>query len=282
MKAEIMTVTPEMAKEFLKGNILNRTVSDSVVTQYASDMKANRWSVTGSGISIAKDGRLLDGQHRLFAIIKADVPVELLVCSEIENNVATFDVGKKRTLRDQYKLKLGRNDNLLTSSTGCAFINSCYDVDMLSKRQFASIIAKAKPSFDEINDYVEKNLDDLRLFYQHTGGNTAGNSGVCCGLRRANIYSIARAVVKSDKNTFTFADYVHFCTVLKTGCIVEPFDAPFIGLRDVLMTLKGGGAGVNHEIRLRVCYAIKQYLDKSSSRVNKMVESDKFSLADFI
>lgn len=278
MKAEVMTVTPELAKEFLKGNTLNRSVSNSRVTLYAKDMKDSKWTLTGNGISISKDGRLLDGQHRLLAVVKADVPVQMLVCTEIDNGVAEFDTGRKRSLADMYKLNLGRNDSILTTSQGCAFVRSCYDTDWLANAKFA-VKNVANPSFAEINDYVTKNYENIEKHYSTI---LKGGNGASKGLCKVQTYSIARAAVNSTKNSFTFADYVHFCTVLKTGCVIEDFDAPFIGLRDKLMLLSGGGRSVNAEIRLRVCYAIKQYLNKSTSRVNKLVEYDKFSLADFI
>ncbi len=280
MKAEIMTVTPEMAKEFLKGNTINRTVSNSAIERYALDMKNGNWGLGGNGISISKDGRLLDGQHRLLAIIRANVSVDMLVCSDVDTGMNDFDTGRRRGLADIYKLKLNSTDSLLTSNSGCAFIRSCFLTDELVKKGFNSLNVR-KPTFNEIDEYVTLYRDDLFKYFECT---VKGNNSLTSakGLRKAQIYSIARAVVHSDKNSFTFADYCHFCTVLSNGFIIEEYDMPFIGLRDKLIAIRGTGERVNQEIRLRVCYAIKKYLDKSTSRINKLIESDRFSLADFI
>ena len=47
MKAEVMTVTPGMAREFLKRNTCNRTIKKDVVCKYANDMKNGLWKLGG-------------------------------------------------------------------------------------------------------------------------------------------------------------------------------------------------------------------------------------------
>lgn len=78
VRTEWKVVTPAMATKWLEeGNTHNRKVRDSVVMRYAADMKAGRWKQTHQGIAFNGDGTLLDGQHRLFAIIEADTEVLL-------------------------------------------------------------------------------------------------------------------------------------------------------------------------------------------------------------
>lgn len=280
MKAEIVRVTPELAKEILKGNTCNRNISSHRVNLYANDMINGKWSLTGMGISINKDGRLLDGQHRLSAIIKANVAVDMLICSDIDN-ATEFDTGKKRSLADSYKLKLGRTDSMLTTHQGCAFIRACYVIDEAVKEERLSVtkVEYMNPSFAEIDNFVENYKDDLEAFWSEI---PKGNKLVPRGLFRVIIYATLRAIVNSPKNNFTFTDYVHFVMVLKSGCIVEDFDAPIIGLRDKLILIEGGCGAINHEIRQRVAYAVKKYLDKSTNKVNRLIQSDRFSLTDLI
>ena len=76
---KLVTVTPDMAFEMLEKNTRNRKVDEKRVRQYAKDMKSSRWALNGSTIVIAEDGTLLDGQHRLWAVIEANVPVQLLI-----------------------------------------------------------------------------------------------------------------------------------------------------------------------------------------------------------
>ena len=95
---KLVTVTPDTAFEMLEKNTMNRNVDEKRVRQYAKDMKSNRWAMNGSTIVVAEDGTLLDGQHRLWAVIEANVPVQLLIVYNADkDSIVTMDTGKART-----------------------------------------------------------------------------------------------------------------------------------------------------------------------------------------
>lgn len=80
IKTEIRVITPELAKKWLAHNAeKNRTVSRRTVEAYAREMKAGRWQVTHQSIAFNEKGELIDGQHRLTAIVEADVSVKMPV-----------------------------------------------------------------------------------------------------------------------------------------------------------------------------------------------------------
>ena len=92
-------ITPEKAREYLGMNTDNyRKLNHLRVITYAADMKSGRWQLNGEGIKFAKNGTLLDGQHRLQAIIKANVPVEMLVIRDVEDDVDIYDLNSPRTI----------------------------------------------------------------------------------------------------------------------------------------------------------------------------------------
>ena len=74
-----MTITPAMAQEWAGLNTRNRPVRYTKVAQFARDMTAGKWMLNGETIKIASDGTILDGQHRLYACIQAEVPFETVV-----------------------------------------------------------------------------------------------------------------------------------------------------------------------------------------------------------
>jgi hypothetical protein len=78
--AEVIEVTPKMAKEWLATHENIRPLSEKRVESLAEDMEKGRWKVTHQGICFDEDGKLIDGQHRLHAVVKANVPVRMLVC----------------------------------------------------------------------------------------------------------------------------------------------------------------------------------------------------------
>lgn len=98
-------ITPEMAKEWLDKQGLNRPYKQAWVDQYARAMKAGEWKLTHQGIAFAKNGELKDGQHRLMAIIKANVPVNMMVTYGIDDDCMEFiDSGNIRKLSDRMVL----------------------------------------------------------------------------------------------------------------------------------------------------------------------------------
>ena len=106
MRTELRLVTPDLAAKFLSRNGSNRPVTESLVDFYANQMKKNLWRATGQGISIDVNNNLLDGQHRLSAVVKSKVAVQMLIIYEVDPE--TFDVydsGKVRTKTDVFIIK---------------------------------------------------------------------------------------------------------------------------------------------------------------------------------
>lgn len=105
-QVEIMAVTPELAAKWLKQNTHNRTLRKRAVTDYARDMAAGQWRLNGEAIKFAVDGTLLDGQHRLLAVIEADTAIPLMVVTGLANETQeTMDAGRKRTTADAFSLR---------------------------------------------------------------------------------------------------------------------------------------------------------------------------------
>lgn len=94
-------VTPELATKWLEGNTDNRPISDTRVTRYATDMAAGQWLLTHQAIAFTDSGRILDGQHRLWAIIQAGTPVTLMVSRGCDPATFTvIDLNKTRSQSD--------------------------------------------------------------------------------------------------------------------------------------------------------------------------------------
>lgn len=97
MKAEIVNVTPQLAAEFLEKNANNRSLSNAVVEHYAMQMRSGKWIANGETIKFGSNGELVDGQHRLQAIIQSGVTVTMVVVTGVpEGSKETIDVGKVR------------------------------------------------------------------------------------------------------------------------------------------------------------------------------------------
>jgi hypothetical protein len=107
MDARQLIVSPFLAQKILKENICNRKISEKMVLIYAKDMSEGRWKTkTGEFIKISKTKRLLDGQHRLLAVIKANVSIEFSFLYEINDDVFdVLDTGRNRSKSDVFTIE---------------------------------------------------------------------------------------------------------------------------------------------------------------------------------
>lgn len=101
---KIMTVTPDIAREWLNGH--NRNLRETVWQRYARDMSAGRWVLNGETIKRSHEGHTLDGQHRLKAIVESGASIETAVVFDLPQEAQeTIDRGLPRNLADALKLR---------------------------------------------------------------------------------------------------------------------------------------------------------------------------------
>lgn len=104
-EAYIVNVTPAMAEVWLKQNVVgehgNRRFRKAHARSLAEEMRRGEWKVTHQGIAFGRSGRLLDGQHRLAAIVDSGTTQPLLVFIDApEDGFANFDRGAQRGMSD--------------------------------------------------------------------------------------------------------------------------------------------------------------------------------------
>jgi len=98
---QFILVTPELAVEWLALNVKNRAKRAWWVNSLSNMMQRGEWITTHQGIAFSKDGVLLDGQHRLEAIIESGIAQEMLVVTGLDNDAyKVLDNGIKRTMSD--------------------------------------------------------------------------------------------------------------------------------------------------------------------------------------
>lgn len=114
----IVAVTPELAAQWLAMNTRNRHLRKPDVAAYARDMLNQDWHLNGESIKFTPDGALLDGQHRLQAVIQAGVSVPMLVVRGVcEAAMPTIDTGITRKFSDVLTI-----DGVANSKTLAALI----------------------------------------------------------------------------------------------------------------------------------------------------------------
>ncbi len=104
----IESIGPKLAAEYLRSNAENRKISKVTVRRYAGDMRRGEWVVNGEAIKFDEHGRLMDGQHRLLAIVESGATIDIAVFRDVARDTfKTLDSGKIRSPSDSLSA-LGR------------------------------------------------------------------------------------------------------------------------------------------------------------------------------
>lgn len=140
MHSEIEKVTPSIAVAYLERNTSNRNMSHNRVTAMAEAMKRGEWVFNGDSIRFSDDGVLLDGQHRLAAIVKSGTAQNLLVIRGLPKSVfSTIDTGSARTAAEVIGLAGVKNQNVAAAGAKLYLLWRAYGspLDRGSKYSFS-------------------------------------------------------------------------------------------------------------------------------------------------
>jgi hypothetical protein len=134
------TITPEFAEELLRRprprlrdgrELIQRTLKESHVLRLAGIIERGEWQLTPQGLIIAKDGGVLDGQHRLNAIALAKTPVQMMVAYGADPEIfQVLDTGIVRTYADVAKTKGRQNTFHLSSAAKLMWAYNVYMDDI--------------------------------------------------------------------------------------------------------------------------------------------------------
>jgi hypothetical protein len=102
--SQVLEMTPALAEDFLTHcNTHNRTLADAHVETLANEMRAGRWQLTHQGIAFSPNRVLLDGQHRLWAVVMSGVTVPMRIfINEPPEAMATY-VAELRPSRNSHR-----------------------------------------------------------------------------------------------------------------------------------------------------------------------------------
>lgn len=116
LNVQAVQLTPKMANKLLASNTHNRKVVQAKVNLWAEAMKRGEWRMNGEAIKIAADGTILDGQHRLYAVVQSGVTIPILIITGLpKQSQETMDTGKSRSLSDVFTLRGEKNAVTLAS-----------------------------------------------------------------------------------------------------------------------------------------------------------------------
>ena len=283
----VENITPEQAKDYLKTQQLNRNPNKLRISEYADRMQKNQW-VISQPITFDSDGCLIDGQHRLLAIVKFGFPVTFSVMRGLpKSSASVFDIGQKRTVAQVARIQ-GVTTLRMTERVGilnAAILGSKLKLRTKkaeSERNLSNLIfsdSNAR-SPQTMIALAEKYKDGLDFSLSRYGGTRTSNFV-------GNLSSVKAAVFRAyyNENRQRLSEFLE---VFYTGFVkVSTEDSAAIALRNYLNAIKMGIKGVSlHDAGKSDAYtkteaAILHFIARRDIRHLKGSDFEEFPLADF-
>lgn len=173
---KVRTLKPEEMRSILldrnnKG-VKNHKVSLQAVKKYAQDMANDKWSYTGDPIAFTTTGDLIQGQHRLYAAIKANKSLTAAIATGLDKQAyEVLDQGKTRTIGDVFYSAGQPSDVATITRLIWAWKNNrIQSIDKFSGEIYTSSIAlKTLKEHPEAVDFT-KRYKDCKIISKHVAG----------------------------------------------------------------------------------------------------------------
>ena len=118
INTSVVVIDHESAQKILErsSNPNNRKISTSTVTNYAKSMINGEWKLNGEAIVFDRNGILMNGHHRLHAVVQAKASIEFLIVDGVsDESFHTYDGGKKRSAADELSMAGNKNCTVLAA-----------------------------------------------------------------------------------------------------------------------------------------------------------------------
>lgn len=153
------SVTPEKATEWLKKNNSNRPLSRRNVERFAEAMKRGEWKLNGEAIQFDTNGKLINGQHRLNAVVVSGIKIQSYIARGLEpEDYYTIDQGKARSIGDVFAVAGEKSYTILASTCRLSYI-----IDFGNEKSIQST-AKLMTDYLEANPGLRDSVATVRGF----------------------------------------------------------------------------------------------------------------------
>jgi hypothetical protein len=228
----IVKVTPEIATWLLQFNTDNRNLKPTVVNKLTGAMGRGEWKFNGEPISFRKNGKMANGQHRCYGIIKSGIACLCLILTGLDDDAfSTIDRGAKRTVSDVSDI------NKFTVGTLCFFHNEVLNHSRMSAiptvEQLVELYqGKIKEKLDALHEYAPRAsktfaavtfkaatiLNALKgnqnyafdMYRKLVLGNYTGLSPICLSLLEQGNKGLFETIRGKERNTTFAKGYLAF------------------------------------------------------------------------
>ena len=156
---KVMQMTPEKAKNILiSKNRNNRNLKANNLKRLVTAIENGEWKVTNNGLAFDEQGNLIDGQHRLAAIVQTNKTLPILVCSKMDPRIFDcVDTGAARTAGDGIDILGSSHGKYIAAAIKCYHLYNHWP-----KRAWSSTVT---PSSAQIVKIYEEKKDTIEALY---------------------------------------------------------------------------------------------------------------------
>lgn len=194
--AKEVLVTPDLAREMLTHNKVNRPLIEKWIKKYARDMQAGKWERSGQGIIFDEDGLLVDGQNRLTALIRTGLSLRMLVIRNVQRGCYHMDTGRCRSEVDNIKIHYP-DLKWITRNT----------LSVVNTINYSFNVAE---TLDEKAEYLHEHVSAMEWVHQHFRVNNAAgltSSGFRAALALAYENGVDERILLDFCNLFKTDDF---------------------------------------------------------------------------
>jgi len=263
MEMTKVKITPQMASKWLETvNVKNRTISRAKVDLYADELTNGTWRETHqNAIAFYIDGVLADGQHRLGAIVKSGVSLEMFVANGLSYaDGAAIDQGRGRSLADA--LTIG---GMVESNK---HISAQVSIVRMIRQAETGVIKTMSASCT---------AEKIRLMSEGIHFAASALSSAPRGISNATV----KAAVAVAAYHMTTIKLQRICRVLVSGMPEGQEDAMIIRLRNLLIENKKYGATEKIEAYRFTLHALNADNDGRDLKIIRRVQENAFRIGIF-
>ncbi|WP_051946745.1 hypothetical protein [Verrucomicrobium sp. BvORR106] len=259
VKSVAVYLSPEKAKAMLARNVRNRKLSDQVVEKYVEEILNDEWRLTPAAVGFDAEGTLVDGQHRLSAIVKSGLTVPMVITTGLPVAAQEkVDRQRRRSLFDALYLSgQVRNRKWVEISTCLA-------------RRTVSSNSGSTPPDSVVKQALETHKVAIIAITDFMGEKSVK------GISQASFLAAAVLYYEIDAEKC-----LEFMSAIRTGAGLA-LDHPALRLRKLLMgesalhSMPRGGANQAYIFR-RSVYAMQAHMD--GKMIGGLREADDFEQA---
>jgi hypothetical protein len=254
-----IVITPADAEwALMHTNTHNRVLTGRWVDELARRIKAGLWHLTHAGIAFDTGGVLIDGQHRLWAVVLSETAVTMRVfLNEPSENIQVIDTGRPRASHEVITLAGG--------------------LGIVSKNQIATL----RVLVSGLQSYARQSpAEEADLLRRHLQAVEFATTALPASRYRGVATAAVRGVLGRAFYSADLARLRHFADVLRTGVISSEDDSPAALLIQAALVAQDGRRSLPQN---RVMYgkaqrALSAFLRGEQLSVLRAVTEDLFPL----